>query len=192
MHIRWNRRQLLSNRQTGEALCSHVQVVRPVTWAPVLIHQKKPLWYLAPCIRECCIENKSPLPIAAWWWEVQKRFEDLKTHSPLDAEITKALLEQQDYIEGILEEVVPIASPVAMATYEEYRLKQGVQKRRLKGRQPPDFKLLGLDWPCTQNELKERWKVILKLHHPDRGGDTREFIRLKDIYETVSESLKSA
>jgi hypothetical protein len=41
---------------------------------------------------------------------------------------------------------------------------------------------LGLHWPVTLNTVKQRYKELAKLHHPDaNGGDRAAEERLKDI-----------
>ncbi len=52
---------------------------------------------------------------------------------------------------------------------------------------------LGLDWPLTLDALKQRYKSLAKLHHPDaNGGDRAAEERLKTInlaYAAVRERL---
>lgn len=161
-----------------------------MTLAPALIHQNRPIWYPGPTIRECCLEDDSELALAAWWWEVRNRFEDLGKIGIADPEITKALLEQLDYIEGLLEERVPKPTKGAWKCYEAYRLEAGTKVRRQKTRIAPEIALLGLTWPCTPQDIKRRWKAIALEHHPDRGGDVQTFIRLKAAYDKVAATVK--
>jgi len=186
MHLRWNRRQLLSNRQTGESLCTHHEVARPWTLAPALIHQNRSIWYLGPSIRECCLEDESELAIAAWWWEVRNRFEDLSKIGLADHEVTRALLQQLDLIEELLEERVPKPTKGAWKRYEAHRQMSGTKGRRQKLRVAPEIALLGLTWPCTPQDIKSRWRAIALEHHPDRGGNVQTFIELKAAYDKVA------
>lgn len=48
---------------------------------------------------------------------------------------------------------------------------------------PEPFRVLGTPWPCTEQQLNARWRELAFQHHPDRGGDVAEFIKLKGAYE---------
>jgi len=45
------------------------------------------------------------------------------------------------------------------------------------------LRVLGLPCPCSVDVLKRRWRELALRHHPDRGGDVAEFIRVKVAYE---------
>jgi len=51
------------------------------------------------------------------------------------------------------------------------------------------FKLLGLEFPTSKEEVKARYKVLVKLHHPDRHGgdkDSEEMLKkINEAYETI-------
>jgi hypothetical protein len=42
---------------------------------------------------------------------------------------------------------------------------------------------LGLTMPCTSEEVLAAYRQKVKLLHPDRGGDRREFLRLQAHFE---------
>jgi hypothetical protein len=42
---------------------------------------------------------------------------------------------------------------------------------------------LGLTMPCTTDEILVAYRKKVKLLHPDRGGDRREFLRLQSHFE---------
>jgi len=44
---------------------------------------------------------------------------------------------------------------------------------------PEPFGLLGAPYPCTAEQLRARWRDVAFQHHPDRGGDLKQFIELK-------------
>lgn len=187
MHLRWTRRQLLTNRQMGEQLCPHDWINQPITLAPAVVHQNKPIWYPSCTIRECCVEDETDVALAAWWWEVRNRFEDLNRVGIEDPIITKALLEQLSYIEDLLEETVPKPT---QAAWEAYGAQHSKQKRRIRQNVlTSQLNVLGLRWPCTLEEVKKRWREVASQHHPDRGGDQKTFIRMKTAYEKIAAKM---
>lgn len=55
---------------------------------------------------------------------------------------------------------------------------------------PEPYRVLGAPYPCTADQLRARWREVAFQHHPDRGGDVAEFIRLKKAYEEASRILE--
>jgi len=193
MYIRWNRRQLRSNRQLGEFLCPHLEVTRPWTIAPILVHKWpdgaiRTVWNPGPNIRECCIAEGQGLALAAWWWEARNRFEDLHRDGLEDKEITQALIEQLDYIEEILEERIPKPTKRDWKGYLAYRDDLGLTKRRV--RTPFFIRRLGLPWPFTKDDLSKRWVEIARRQHPDHGGDTAVFRDYLKAYKAARLALE--
>jgi hypothetical protein len=45
------------------------------------------------------------------------------------------------------------------------------------------FAVLGLCWPCTEEEVRAAYKRLTKTAHPDRGGSPEEFRRIREAYE---------
>jgi len=48
---------------------------------------------------------------------------------------------------------------------------------------PRCIQALGLHLPCTTAEVLTAYRKKVKLLHPDRGGDPREFLRLQEHFE---------
>ena len=49
---------------------------------------------------------------------------------------------------------------------------------------------MNLDWPVSLKEIKERYKELVKLHHPDaNGGDRDSEERLKKIIHAYTHLL---
>jgi DnaJ-class molecular chaperone len=44
---------------------------------------------------------------------------------------------------------------------------------------------LGLPTDATKDEVKQAWRRLAKLHHPDAGGDATTFHQLRLAYETA-------
>jgi len=45
------------------------------------------------------------------------------------------------------------------------------------------YKLLGLTTDCTKDEIKKSFHKMAMIHHPDKGGDVKKYIQIKDAYE---------
>ena len=198
MHIRWTRKQLRSNRQSGILVCTHFEIKQPWVLYPYLVHRYKGsvretvIWQPGPCVRECCIEAMDGHALSHWWWTVEKRFKLLKLEGLEDEEITKALLEQLDFIESVLEEVVPKPTRGQMRGYLDFREDLGFPDHEIKATQknrvPTYAKVLGFDtWPCKLDELKKRWKELALKHHPDRNGDPAKFRICQQAYLKAQE-----
>ena len=43
---------------------------------------------------------------------------------------------------------------------------------------------------CTSEEIKQKYRVLAQLHHPDKGGDVEKFKRMKLAYEVLSDPIK--
>jgi len=190
VHIRWNRQRLKTNRQVGEFLCPHFNVLRPWIRSPALVQRVSTggiltIWNPGPSIRECCLEQQNGFAFAAWWWEVKNRFEDLVQVGLADPETTQALIEQLDLIEEILEERVPKPSKEDWKRYADYREDLSLTKRRM--RTPLCVKQLGLSWPFSKEELSKRWGEIVLLVHPDKGGTVDAF----QLYHSAYKSAKA-
>lgn len=189
MHIRWSRQQLRKNKQT-EVVCPHEHIQRPWTTSPVIVHQGKALWRPGPSIRECCITRGKGIAIAAWWWEVEQRFEELQRVGLPDPDVTESLRSQLDLIEEMLEETVPKPSRTERQRYIWYREDLGLTRQQSK-LDPPGFKQLGLAWPCTREELDKRWKLLARQAHPDfNNGNADEFKMLSQAYRSAKAAFE--
>ena len=45
--------------------------------------------------------------------------------------------------------------------------------------------VLGLPPNATRQQIKRRYRVLAKQHHPDRGGDPRQMQRIIAAYEVL-------
>ena len=46
---------------------------------------------------------------------------------------------------------------------------------------------LGLTPDCTADDIKQQYRLLASKHHPDHGGDTDTFQRIKFAYEVLSD-----
>lgn len=51
--------------------------------------------------------------------------------------------------------------------------------------------ILGLNLNASLDEVKERFRALAKLHHPDRGGDAEQFNQIYEAYIKIVENHKS-
>jgi curved DNA-binding protein CbpA len=56
--------------------------------------------------------------------------------------------------------------------------------------QPTLYDELELPKNCTSDEIKQKYRILAQLHHPDKGGDAEKFKRIKSAYETLSDPVK--
>jgi len=49
---------------------------------------------------------------------------------------------------------------------------------------------LGLHKSASEKEIKTAFRRLAAKHHPDKGGDHKEFIRIKEAYEVLSDPQK--
>ena len=49
------------------------------------------------------------------------------------------------------------------------------------------LRTLGLRKGATPEEIKRAYKRLAREHHPDKGGDSNEFIKIHDAYESLSQ-----
>jgi curved DNA-binding protein CbpA len=51
---------------------------------------------------------------------------------------------------------------------------------------------LELSRNCTFEEIKQQYRTLAQINHPDKGGSEEKFIRIKEAYETLSDPVKRA
>lgn len=49
---------------------------------------------------------------------------------------------------------------------------------------------LELPSTCTPEEIKQKYRTLAQIHHPDKGGNEEKFKRIKSAYETLSDPIK--
>ena len=52
--------------------------------------------------------------------------------------------------------------------------------------------VLGIDQGATEQEAKKAYKKLASKHHPDKGGDTKQFQEIKEAYERITNPEKFA
>ena len=54
------------------------------------------------------------------------------------------------------------------------------------------YSTLGVDKTATSEEIKSAYRKLAMKHHPDRGGDEKQFQQITEAYETLSNPEKKA
>ena len=52
------------------------------------------------------------------------------------------------------------------------------------------YDILGVHKTSTQDEIKQAYKKLAKVHHPDKGGNTELFQKIQTAYETLGDEQK--
>lgn len=52
------------------------------------------------------------------------------------------------------------------------------------------YSVLGVTKQSSDKEIKTAFRKLAAKHHPDKGGDHQEFIKIKEAYETLSDPAK--
>lgn len=54
------------------------------------------------------------------------------------------------------------------------------------------YEILGVSKTATQDEIKQAYRKLAKIHHPDKGGDAETFKKIQTAHETLSDEQKRA
>ena len=52
------------------------------------------------------------------------------------------------------------------------------------------YKTLGVDRTANPDQIKQAYRKLASLHHPDKGGDTSQFQEIQEAYATLSDNAK--
>jgi hypothetical protein len=52
-------------------------------------------------------------------------------------------------------------------------------------KQAQALQILGLSIPVTQSEIEDRYRRLAMQHHPDKGGDSEDFVSLQQAVDTL-------
>jgi hypothetical protein len=55
-----------------------------------------------------------------------------------------------------------------------------------------DLMVLGLQWPCTREEVQKGYREAAKKHHPDRGGEEQQFKQVQAAYDRIQKYCDQA
>jgi molecular chaperone DnaJ len=54
------------------------------------------------------------------------------------------------------------------------------------------YSTLGVHRDATPEEIKQAYRKLASVHHPDRGGDTAQFQKIQEAYDTLGDPTKKA
>lgn len=52
------------------------------------------------------------------------------------------------------------------------------------------YDVLGIPRTATEKEIKTAFRKLAAQHHPDKGGDSKKFVEIKEAYETLNDPKK--
>ena len=107
-------------------------------------------------------EDELPEPYKAWWYAFQKEREERERRERRKRNKDFNWFEDFFFDEG------PREFPVAEEEMSH-----------------DPFKVLGLKRSASDEDIKTKYRELILVHHPDKGGDHHEFIRIQQAYETL-------
>lgn len=54
------------------------------------------------------------------------------------------------------------------------------------------YKILGINKGSSEDEIKQSFRSLAKIHHPDKGGNKEKFQEIQEAYDTLSDPQKRA
>lgn len=50
------------------------------------------------------------------------------------------------------------------------------------------YRILGCDYDCDEAQIRSAYRAMAKNSHPDHGGETVSFVKVKEAFDTLSDS----
>ncbi len=50
-----------------------------------------------------------------------------------------------------------------------------------------EYKILDVDEDISDEDLKKKYRLLVKEHHPDNGGDPKQFMKIQKAYKKIME-----
>lgn len=54
------------------------------------------------------------------------------------------------------------------------------------------YRILGTSSTAPDSEIKDAYRKLVRIHHPDVGGDPEEFKKLQEAYSLIGDPVKRA
>ena len=68
--------------------------------------------------------------------------------------------------------------------FEDFFFDEGPREFPVAQEEEDDpFKVLGLKRSASDEDIKTKYRELILIHHPDKGGDHEEFIRIQQAYD---------
>ena len=75
----------------------------------------------------------------------------------------------------------------------QYRVFLAIYKRHQKTVKTNEYsEILGVNPDATDEEVKKAYRQKSKIHHPDRGGNMQDFLKIQEAYENLINGLGGA
>lgn len=88
-------------------------------------------------------------------------------------------LDYMKYLRSLRRALVVVAQAVYNTPYWALRIR------------PVCLKTLGLELPCTEDDVLTAYRNLAKEMHPDRGGDLDQFLRLQRHFEQALQLVRA-
>ncbi len=88
------------------------------------------------------------------------------------------VLDFRRYLRSLRRAMVLVAQTIPVTPYWSLRSR------------PVCLKILGLELPCTEEDVMAAYREKAKEMHPDRGGDLEEFLRLQRYFEQALQLVR--
>ena len=60
----------------------------------------------------------------------------------------------------------------------------------IKKETPPSILALGLQWPCSEEEIRTAYRKLAEKNHPDLGGNRQRFLYLQQHFESAIQFVR--
>ena len=178
--------------------CSHAGPGR-VARTPLLVYARRvggrprqELLDRLPTLRSCCM--KDAFLLAAWWRAVEERMTAWENGDGVEY---RFLARDKGAILTKLRQVAPRPSRAGRAAFTAFRLKKEAEAEQFwedafdQLRGSAWWQVLGVSPTATEKETRAVYHRLVMQHHPDRGGDAKTFMRVKEAYEAACRRFRA-
>lgn len=83
--------------------------------------------------------------------------------------------------------VILVTRKICLKYHKKVKLTLDADRfRRIKIKYADEVAYFGFTKAFTEDELKNEYRKLARIHHPDVGGDAQEFVKLKQYYDNLS------
>ena len=114
-------------------------------------------------------EDELPEPYKAWWYAFQKEQEEQEERERRERRKRNKDFNWFEDFNG----------------FEDFFFDEGPREFPVAEEEMSHdpFKVLGLKRSASDEDIKQKYRELILVHHPDKGGDHHEFIRIQEAYD---------